>query len=173
MLRKNAKIELLKRVPLFERCSQRELAQIAALADELDLPAARNLTSEGAGGFEFIVLVQGEADVVRKGRVVNKLGPGDFVGEIALVSGRPRTATVKTRGPSRILVLTASGFRTLMHDVPSIQDKVLAAVTAQAPGRVAASSGAGRAARARARGTSARRARARAACRACRRLRAP
>lgn len=133
MLRKNAKIELLKRVPLFERCSQRELAQIAALADEFDLPAARSLTNEGAGGFEFIVLVEGEADVVRKGRVVNELGPGDFIGEIALVSGEPRTATVKTRGPSRILVMTASGFRTLMHDVPAIQDKVLAAITARIP----------------------------------------
>jgi CRP/FNR family transcriptional regulator, cyclic AMP receptor protein len=133
MLRKDAKIELLKRVPLFERCSKRELAQIAALADELDLPAARDLTSEGTGGFEFIVLVQGQADVVRKGRRVNELGPGDFIGEIALVSGKPRTATVKTRGPSRILVITASGFRTLMHDVPAIQDKVLAAITARLP----------------------------------------
>jgi CRP-like cAMP-binding protein len=133
MLRKNAKIELLKRVPLFERCSQRELGQIAMLADELDLPGARDLTREGAGGFEFIILVEGEADVVRGVRVVNELGPGDFVGEIALVSGKPRTATVRTRGPARVLVITASGFRTLMHDVPSIKDKVLAAVTARIP----------------------------------------
>jgi CRP/FNR family transcriptional regulator, cyclic AMP receptor protein len=133
MLRKNAKIELLKRVPLFERCSQRELGQIAMLADELDLPGARDLTREGAGGFEFIILVEGEADVVRGVRVVNELGPGDFIGEIALVSGKPRTATVRTRGPARVLVLTASAFRTLMHDVPSIKDKVLAAVTARIP----------------------------------------
>ena len=133
MLRKNAKIELLKRVPLFERCSRRELAEIAMLADELDLPKARDLTREGAAGFEFIVLVEGEADVVRGVRVVNELGPGDFVGEIALVSGKPRTATVRTRGPARVLVITASGFRTLMHDVPSIKDKVLAAVTARIP----------------------------------------
>jgi CRP/FNR family cyclic AMP-dependent transcriptional regulator len=133
MLRKNAKIELLKRVPLFERCSQRELGQIAMLADELDLPSARELTREGAGGYEFIILVEGEADVVRGVRVVNELGPGDFVGEIALVSGKPRTATVRTRGPARVLVVTASGFRTLMRDVPSIKDKVLAAVTARIP----------------------------------------
>lgn len=133
MLRKNAKIELLKRVPLFERCSRRELGQIAMLADELDLPSARDLTREGAVGFEFIILLEGEADVVRGVRVVNQLGPGDFVGEIALVSGKPRTATVKTRGPARVLVITASGFRTLMHDVPSIKDKVLAAVTARIP----------------------------------------
>jgi CRP-like cAMP-binding protein len=133
VLRKNAKIELLKRVPLFERCSQRERAQIAMLADELDLPSARELTHQGASGFEFIVLVEGQADVVRGVRVVNELGPGDFVGEIALVSGKPRTATVKTRGPARVLVITASGFRTLMRDVPSIKDKVLAAVTARLP----------------------------------------
>jgi len=133
MLRKNAKIELLKRVPLFERCSKSELGEIAMLADELDLPSARDLTREGAGGFEFIILVEGEADVVRGVRVVNELGPGDFVGEIALVSGKPRTATVRTRGPARVLVITASGFRTLMHDVPSIRDKVLAALTARIP----------------------------------------
>ena len=133
MLRKDAKIELLKRVPLFERCSKRELAQIAALVDELDLPGARDLTREGAAGWEFIVLVEGEADVISKGRKVNELGPGDFVGEISLVTGRPRTATVRTRGPARILVLAATGFRTLMRDVPSIQDKVLAAVTARLP----------------------------------------
>ena len=133
MLRKNVKIELLKRVPRFERCSQRELAEIASLADEVDLPSARNLTREGTAGWEFVILVQGEADVVRKGKVVNELGPGDFVGEIALVSGKPRTATVRTRGPSRVLVLTASGFRTLMRDVPSIQDKVLTALAARLP----------------------------------------
>jgi CRP/FNR family transcriptional regulator, cyclic AMP receptor protein len=133
MLRKNVKIELLKRVPLFERCSQRELAEIASVADELDLPTARDLTKEGAAGWEFLILVDGEADVVRHGKIVNELGPGDFVGEIALVSGKPRTATVRTRGPARILVLSASGFRMLMRDVPSIQDKVLAAITARLP----------------------------------------
>ena len=133
MLRKNAKIELLKRVPLFERCSQRELARIADLADELSLPSARTLTAQGAGGFEFIILVEGQADVVRGVRKVNELGPGDFVCEIALVTGEPPTATVKTRGPSRLLVLTASGFRALMQDVPSIKDKVLEAVTRRLP----------------------------------------
>ena len=131
MLRKNAKIELLKRVPLFERCSKRELSEIAMLADELDLPSARDLTKEGASGFEFIVIVEGEAEVRRGVRVVNKLGPGDFVGEIALVSGKPRTATVRTRGAARVLVVNASGFRQLMRDVPSIKDKVLEAVTAR------------------------------------------
>jgi CRP-like cAMP-binding protein len=133
MLRKNAKIELLKGVPLFYGCSKRELGEISSLADELDLPAARDLTREGASGREFVILVEGQAEVVRKGRVINKLGPGDFVGEIALVSGKPRTATVRTRGPARVLVLSSGGFRTLMRDVPSLKDKVLAAITARLP----------------------------------------
>jgi CRP/FNR family transcriptional regulator, cyclic AMP receptor protein len=133
MLHKNAKIELLKRVPLFYACSKRELGEIASVADELHLPKARNLTKEGTAGWEFIILLEGEADVVRNGKVVNELGPGDFIGEIALVSGKPRTATVRTRGPARILVVTASGFRLLMRDVPSIQDKVLAALAARIP----------------------------------------
>jgi CRP/FNR family transcriptional regulator, cyclic AMP receptor protein len=131
MLRKNAKMELLKRVPLFAGCSKRELGEIAMLADELDLPDSRNLTRQGTGGWEFIVLVEGAADVFRDGRSVNELGPGDFVGEISLITGKPRTATVRTRGPSRILVLTAAGFRALMRDVPTIQGKVLAALAAR------------------------------------------
>lgn len=131
MLRKNAKIELLKRVPLFERCSKRELAEIASLADELDLPTARDLTREGASGREFLVLVEGRADVVKNGRTVNDLGPGDFIGEISLLTGEPRTATVRTRGPARVLVVTAAGFRQLMKDVPSIQGKVLSALAAR------------------------------------------
>jgi CRP-like cAMP-binding protein len=133
VLRKNAKIELLKRVPLFAGCSKRELGEIAAVADELDLPASRDLTREGASGREFLILVDGEADVVRKGRLVAGLGPGDFVGEIALVTGRPRSATVRTRGAARVLVLTAAGFRTLMRDVPSIQAKVMMALAQRVP----------------------------------------
>jgi hypothetical protein len=68
MLRKNAKIELIKRVPLFERLSKRELEEIASLADELDLPAGRKLTKEGAVGHEFVVLADGSADVTTDGR---------------------------------------------------------------------------------------------------------
>ena len=89
MLRKNAKIELIKRVPLFARCSKRELEEIASLADELDMPAGRKLTDEGEIGHEFVVLVSGAATVKRNGRTINRLSGGDFLGEIALVTGRP------------------------------------------------------------------------------------
>jgi CRP-like cAMP-binding protein len=133
MLRKNAKVELIKRVPLFERLSKRELEEIASLADELDLPAGRNLTKEGAVGHEFVVLAEGEADVKKNGRTINRLSSGDFLGELALVTGRPRTATVTTTTDARLLVITASAFRKLMRDTPSIQAKILDAVAARLP----------------------------------------
>jgi len=76
MLRKNAKIDLIARVPLFERCSKRELAEIASVADELSLPAGRKLVSEGALGHEFVVIAEGAAEVKRRGKVVNRLGAG-------------------------------------------------------------------------------------------------
>jgi CRP-like cAMP-binding protein len=133
MLRKNAKIELLKRVPLFERCSKSELQQIARLADEVNLPAGRKLTKEGEPGREFVVLVDGRAEVRRKGRRLRELSAGDFLGEIALVAEVPRTATVTTLTPVDILLMTARDFRTLLRDVPSLQPKVIYALAMRLP----------------------------------------
>jgi CRP/FNR family cyclic AMP-dependent transcriptional regulator len=133
MLRKDVKIELIKRVPLFADCSKNELRQIAETADELDMPAGTTLTKEGATGREFVVIVEGAAVVRRGGRKINELGSGDFLGEIALVAGTPRTATVETTESTRALVLTASAFRSLMRRVPSIQLKVLAALARRIP----------------------------------------
>ncbi len=128
----DAKTAVLKQVPLFQRCSKQELAQVAALADEIDLPAGRSLTTEGANGREFVVLVEGIADVSRDGEVVNTLGPGDYLGEIALVTGEPRTATVTTRSPSRLLVMNAAAFRSLLHDAPQLKKRVLATAALRA-----------------------------------------
>jgi CRP-like cAMP-binding protein len=133
MLRKNAKIELLKQVPLFSLCSKKELEEVAYLADEVDLPEGRNLATEGATGKEFVVIVEGGADVRRKGRKINTLGDGDFLGEIALIAGVPRTATVTTTEPSRVLVVTAQAFKQLLRDSPSIQLKVLEALAHRLP----------------------------------------
>jgi CRP-like cAMP-binding protein len=128
----NAKIELLSRVPLFHGLSKRQLAQVASLADEIDLPAGRELTHEGATGTEFVVIVDGVADVTRNGELINKLGPGDFLGEISVVTGWPRTATVTTRTPSRLLVMSAQALRSLLHRMPQVQAKVLDTLVARA-----------------------------------------
>ena len=71
--------------------------------------------------------------MLRDGDLIAGLGPGDFVGEIALVTGELRNATVRTRGPARVLVVSAHAFRRLMDDVPSIQTRVLMAVAARVP----------------------------------------
>lgn len=131
MMTRDSKVELLEVVPLFESCSRRELGRIAALADEVEVREGKELTRENDQGREFFVLVEGSAEVSRKGRTVNRLGPGDFLGEIALLGDGPRTATVTTTAPSKVLVLTRRDFRGLMQDVPSLPVKVLDAVAAR------------------------------------------
>ena len=124
-LGRNAKAQAIAKVPLFSRCSKRELAEIAAIADEIDLAAGKELIREGERGREFFVLLEGTAEVRREGRTIRTLGPGDFFGEIAIVSRVPRTATVKTVSPVRALVVTDRGFRSLLEHSPQIQLKVL------------------------------------------------
>ena len=133
MVRKNAKIELLKRVPLFAQCSRRELAQIALLSSELNLPAGRTLMTEGEPGREFFVLAEGQVEVRRKGRRIRELSDGDFLGEIALLTDLPRTATVTALTPVTVLLLTARDFRTLMREVPSLQPKVIYSLAMRLP----------------------------------------
>jgi CRP/FNR family transcriptional regulator, cyclic AMP receptor protein len=125
---KDVKTAAMANVPLFSRCSKGELGRIAQIADEVDLPAGKKLTKEGARGREFFVLLEGTADVRSDTRLLAQLGPGDFFGEIALVTDAPRTATVTTISPVRALVITDRAFRELMRRSPEIQRKVLEAV---------------------------------------------
>jgi CRP/FNR family transcriptional regulator, cyclic AMP receptor protein len=127
-LRRNQKVELIKRVPLFSRCSRKELDEVAQLADEIDLNEGKEMTKEGRPGREFFVLLDGKADVKRNGRRINTLGEGDFFGEIALVSRAPRTATVVATTPVHALVITDRSFRRLLEHSPQIQAKVLEAL---------------------------------------------
>jgi len=124
----NQKIDLIRKVPLFARCSRAELKEIALLADEIDLHEGKEMTREGAPGREFFVLLEGTADVKKSRRRVNTLGPGDFFGEIALVSHEPRTATVIATSPVRALVITDRSFRRLLDDAPQVQTKVMEAM---------------------------------------------
>ena len=124
-LRKDAKVELLRNVPLFAGCSKRELSEISTLADELSLPAGTTLIEEGRQGHEFFLLVEGEVDVRMKGRKVKSLADGAFFGEMALVSSLARNATVTALTPVRVLVVHEQAFRQLLRDSPGIQLKVM------------------------------------------------
>jgi CRP-like cAMP-binding protein len=127
-LGRNAKIELLKHVPLFAGCSKAELKELALSADEIDLREGYVLTREGRPGREFFVLVEGTARVTRNGRTIAELGAGDWFGEIALLTQRPRTATVTATSPVRTLVVTDRSFRRVVESMPSIAVKILATV---------------------------------------------
>ena len=125
---RSAKARLLHEIPLFSRCTKKELAALALVADELDVPAGRELTRQGEPGREFMVLVSGAADVVKNGRRVARLGSGDFLGEVALLTGGPRTATVTTTAPTTLLVLTQRAFGRVADEVPSVRASLLAAL---------------------------------------------
>jgi CRP/FNR family transcriptional regulator, cyclic AMP receptor protein len=128
LVHKDAKVEAIRSVPLFARLSKRELEDVAQLADEIDLPEGRTLMRQGERGQEFFVLLDGTVSVEQDGKELRTLGPGDFFGEIALVSRGERTATVTTTAPSRALVVSDQGFRSLISRSPAIQEKVLEAL---------------------------------------------
>jgi CRP/FNR family transcriptional regulator, cyclic AMP receptor protein len=127
-LRRDAKVELLKRAPLFSGCSKSELRELAKTADELDLREGTVLTREGRPGREFFVLIEGTAEVTKKGKKIADLGPGDWLGEIALITDSPRTATVTATSPVDVLVITDRRFRSVVQTMPSIALKMLASV---------------------------------------------
>jgi len=124
-LPKDAKVSLLGKIPLFERCSKRQLAKIASIARETRYPPATAVVRKGEQGTDFFVVVEGEADVRSGARKLATLRPGSFFGEIALLTGSPRTATVTTGTPMRALVISSRAFRTLLQDSPDLQFKLL------------------------------------------------
>ena len=124
-LGKNSKIDLLKKVPLFSGCSKKELRELAAVADEIDLRDGSALTREGRAGHEFFVLIDGSVEVTQGDEKIAELGAGDWFGEIALLTKAPRTATVTATSPVRILVITDRAFRQVVEATPSIAVKML------------------------------------------------
>lgn len=119
------RIAFLRKVPLFGACDDKQLAFIATQVEELDFPVGHVLCRQGESGSEFFVIVSGTADVLRDGRKVQQLGPGDFFGEIALLDRGPRTATVTTTSAMRSLVLAQSQFRNVLSQNAAIAVAVL------------------------------------------------
>ena len=125
-MRKDAKIERLSQVPMFSACSRKELGTIAKYTDELHVDADEVLIREGDTGREFYVMVEGKASLSRGGREIAVLGPGSYFGELALLDGQKRDASVTTTTPAELLVVGIREFATLLEDVPQITRKLLA-----------------------------------------------
>lgn len=121
-------VNRLEQVPLFSGCSQRDLQTIARSVVDIDHPAGTVVAREGEPGVGLFVIADGTADVTIGGKKKATLGPGDFFGEIALLDGGPRTATVTASTDVRLLGLTEWVFRGLMQEHPSIAVKTLQAM---------------------------------------------
>ncbi len=118
-------VERLRKIPLFAACSKDELQQIAAAASTLTFPAGTVLAREGDVGREFMVIDDGTADVVIGGAVVNQLGPDDSFGEVALLDGGVRTATVVASTDVVAYVIEQREFSVLVFDSHSLARKLL------------------------------------------------
>jgi CRP-like cAMP-binding protein len=132
-LRKNVKVDLLSKVPLFAGLSKSQLGQLATIADEIDLPEGKILIREGDRGREFFIVLEGEAEVRRKRRKLATRRKGEFFGEISLVSNVPRVATVTAITPVRVLVISGQEVQALLQRVPAIAVRVLEAVADRLP----------------------------------------
>ena len=122
------KLELLRRSPFLAGLSRKDLQEVGKLADEVDLPAGRVLMREGDLGSEFYVIISGTVDVERGGKVVRTMGPGEFFGDISLVTERPRAATVTVKTDASFLVLGHREFHSLLDRFPSIRMSVLESI---------------------------------------------
>src|SRR4051812_21694704 len=124
----DTKVDALGRAPLFAGLSKKELAQLAQVSEDLEVPAGKALCKEGEIGDEFFVIVEGDAEVTKDGKTLATRTGGEFFGEIALLQDSPRTATVTAQTPLRFFVLTRKAFRQLIRENPGVETKVLEAL---------------------------------------------
>jgi CRP/FNR family cyclic AMP-dependent transcriptional regulator len=119
------KLELLRRVPLFARLGPEALVAVGSITEERDVPAGSTLTTEGRHEGYFFIIVSGTVRIERGGRTINTLRDGDFLGEIALLDGGPRTATATAESPCQLLVMTYQRFQQLLDTAPGVRTAVL------------------------------------------------
>jgi len=122
---RDEKLDLLHGIPLFSGLDKRQLLRLGQLTDEVDVADGRTLMRQGERGDELFIVIEGKLRVERDGQVIAHRGAGEFLGEIALVDEGPRSATVISDGPARLLVVGHRAFHTLMDEFPEIQLVVL------------------------------------------------
>ena len=125
---KDQKLELLASVRLFGKCGSKEIQRLGELSDVIDLPAGRVLMRQGETGQEMMIIVEGRAAIEKDGQTIAERGPGDVVGEMALLTEMPRRATVTLITNARLLVVGHREFHALMDEMPSVRAQVMEAL---------------------------------------------
>jgi CRP-like cAMP-binding protein len=141
-LRKADKIELLGRLSLFETASKKELAEMAGIMVESERPTGTLLTRQGRDGGLMFVIVEGTADVIsggdaanpRTGKVIGRLGPGDVVGELSLIDGQARSASVVATSPVLVLEMARDDFQKLVNRSPKFVKALLQSLSLRVRG---------------------------------------
>jgi CRP-like cAMP-binding protein len=122
---KSEKVGVLAKIPLFEACSRRDLAQVAEISVEAELPAGSVLTRQDHDGALAFVVLEGEVEVTRGDMVLGTLGAGDMAGELSLIDGRPRSANVAATTDVRVLQIAAEDFDALLDRSPQFTKNLL------------------------------------------------
>jgi CRP/FNR family transcriptional regulator, cyclic AMP receptor protein len=121
--------EALRSIPLFSGMSDGSIEIIAGIVRDASFPSGASLVREGEPGDSFLIIRNGSATVEQGGRTLRELGSGDFLGEIALIDGGPRTASVTAVEPIDALVIDRPGFSRLMNEFPVIRFDLVNALT--------------------------------------------
>jgi CRP-like cAMP-binding protein len=124
---------VLKTIPLFGSLGRRELERLSRWADEVDLEAGKHVVDQGRLAYEFFVIVDGTAEVLRDGEHVNDLGPGDFFGEMALESHDRRSATVTATTALRVAVMLERDFHEMEAEMPEVAARIREAIESRRP----------------------------------------
>ena len=130
---RHSRRDALARVPLFAGLDRHDLDAVEKISAEQDVEPGEVLIHEGEPGKHFFVLLEGEAEVSRDGNAVNRLGAGDFFGEISLLSDRPTTASVAASGPARVVAIAPADFRRLLEELPLMQMKIVRTLADRLP----------------------------------------
>ena len=115
----------LETIELFSELTAKERKAVSRLMTNVTIKAGRDLMVEGTAGREFLIILDGDATVRRSGRIVARVGAGDFLGELAVIAGVPRTATVTADTEMSVSVLNRREFSALLDDQPKLARKVL------------------------------------------------
>lgn len=127
----DSKETALTRVGLFGELNKRQMKKLVSIADVASAPEGKALVTEGARGRELLVLLEGAAEVRRGGQTIAELGPGDAIGEMALLDHQPATATVVATEPCELVVIEGRQFASLIDDLPGLAQSLLATLTAR------------------------------------------